>query len=57
MPAMTPRCLRRFSAAALLTAAVPFALSASGTAAVSNTAAEKRRRQRGVTAGMRELQD
>ena len=28
MPAVTPRCLRRFSAAALLTAAVPFALSA-----------------------------
>ena len=30
MPAVTPRCLRRFSAVALLTAAVPLALSACG---------------------------
>ncbi|MES7363258.1 hypothetical protein U6X00_12185, partial [Cutibacterium acnes] len=30
MPAVTPRCLRRFSAAVLLTAAVPLALSACG---------------------------
>ena len=40
MPAVTPRCLRRFSAAALLTASVPFALSACGAQEESSSSPE-----------------
>ena len=40
MPAMTPRCLRRFSAVALLTAAMPLALSACGAQEDSSSSPE-----------------